>query len=56
MEQGILLSGDKLDFMIKGVFSYEICGQSVWITTSHVCIFIVMLVLMGFALAANRAM
>ncbi len=56
MEQGILLSGDKLDFMIKGVFSYEICGQTVWITTSHVCILIVMLVLMGFALAANRAM
>ncbi|MBQ6888753.1 MAG: F0F1 ATP synthase subunit A [Lachnospiraceae bacterium] len=56
MEQGILLSADNLDFMIHGVFSYEIFGQTVWITTSHVCILIVMLVLMGFALAANRAM
>ena len=56
MEQGILLSAEKLDFMIHGVFSYEIFGQTVWITTSHICILIVMLVLMGFALAANRAM
>ena len=56
MEQGIMLSADNLDFMIHGVFSYEIFGQTVWITTSHVCILIVMLVLMGFALAANRAM
>ena len=57
MDQGILLSGaDNMDFMIHGIFSYEIFGQTVWITTSHVCILIVMLVLMGFALAANRAM
>ena len=56
MEQGIMLSADNLDFMIHGIFSYEIFGQTVWITTSHVCILIVMLVLMGFALAANRAM
>lgn len=55
MEQGILLSAD-LDFNIHGIFSYELFGQEVWITTSHVCILIVMLVLMGFALAANRAM
>lgn len=56
MEQGILLSSDNLDFMIKGVFSYELFGQTVWITTSQVCILIVMLVLIIFALAANRAM
>lgn len=56
MEQGILLSSDDLNFMIEGVFSYELFGQTVWITTSHVCILIVMLVIMGFALAANRAM
>lgn len=56
MEQGIMLSSDNLDFMIKGIFSYELFGQTVWITTSHVCILIVMLVLIIFALAANRAM
>lgn len=57
MEQGILLSGgEDVDFMIHGIFSYQIFGQTAWITTSHVCILIVMLVLIGFAIAANRAM
>lgn len=56
MEQGILLSADNIDFMIHGVFSYELFGQTVWITTTHVCVFIVLLLLIGFAIAANRAM
>ena len=56
MEQGILLSGaDSIDFMIPGVFSYELFGQTVWITTTHVCVLIVMLVIIGFCIAANRA-
>ena len=55
MEQGILLAADsEVDFMIHGLFSYEIFGQTVWITTSHVCILLVMLLLVGFAYAANR--
>ncbi|MEG1847951.1 MAG: F0F1 ATP synthase subunit A [Lachnospiraceae bacterium] len=57
MEQGILLSeGANVDFMIHGIFPYEVFGQTVWITSSHVCILIVMLVLIGFAMLANRAM
>ena len=57
MMNGILLSeGSDVDFMIHGVFSYELFGQKVWITTTHVCLLIVMLVLIGFAIAANRAM
>lgn len=56
MEQGILLSADNIDFMIHGVFSYELFGQTVWITTTHVCVFIVLLLLIGFAIAANRTM
>lgn len=56
MGQGILLSeGTAVDFMIHGVFSYELFGQTVWITTSHVCILIVMLIIMAFCLLANRA-
>ncbi len=56
MINGILLSeGANIDFMIKGVFSYEIFGQTVWITTSHVCILIVMLLIIAFCIAANRA-
>ena len=55
MRQGILLSAD-IDFMIQGVFSYEIFGQTVWITTSHICLLIVVLALIGFAFAVNRIM
>ena len=56
MGQGILLSGaDEIDFMIHGVFSYELFGQTLWITTSHVCIAIVFVVLLLFIFAANRA-
>ncbi|HKM03284.1 MAG TPA: F0F1 ATP synthase subunit A [Lachnospiraceae bacterium] len=56
MGQGILLSADKIDFMIHGVFSYEFFGQKVWITTTHVCLLFIMLILMTFALLANKAM
>ena len=57
MEHGILLSGGSdVDFMIHGVFQYSFFGHQVWITTSHVCILIVMLILIAFALAANRCM
>ena len=56
MEQGILLSADNLDFMIHGVFSYSFFGHEVWITTSHVCILIVYLVIIGFFIAAKIAM
>ena len=56
MGQGILLSGaDEIDFMIHGVFSYELFGQTLWITTSHVCIAVVFAVLLLFIFAANRA-
>lgn len=49
MGQGILLSGgDGIDFMIHGVFSYQLFGQEVWITTSHICLLIVVLVLLLF--------
>ena len=57
MGQGILLSGAAdVDFMVHGVFSYELFGQTVWITTTHVCLLIVMLILSVFAIAAGRAM
>ena len=56
MGQGILLSAEtEVDFMIHGVFSYELFGQTVWITTTHICVLIVMLIIIGFCIAANRA-
>lgn len=49
----MFFDGD-IDFMIKGLFSYKLFGQEVWITTSHVCTLIVMLILVVFAICANR--
>ncbi len=56
MGQGILLSGADIDFMIHGVFSYELFGQKVWITTTHVCVLIVFLLIIGFSCVASHAM
>ena len=54
MGAGLLLSGGEVDFMIKGVFSFEIGGQTLWITTTHICLLIVVLTLCIFALCAHR--
>lgn len=56
MNQAILMSdgADNIDFMIHGIFSLNFFGQEVWITTSHACILIVMLLMIIFAIAANR--
>lgn len=57
MGHGILLSGSgDIDFMIHGIFKYSFFGHEVWITTTHVCLLIVMLILIGFAIAANCVM
>ena len=54
---GIWLGGAAdSDFMVHGVFPYEFFGHTVWITTTHICLLIVLLVILGFAFAANRAM
>ena len=57
MEQGILLSAEhEVDFMVHGIFSYQFFGHTVWITTTHVCALIVIFLILGFAIAANRVM
>ena len=52
----LLSSGSDIDIMVHGLFSYELFGHTFWITTTHVCLLIVMLVLIGFSIAANHAM
>lgn len=52
----LLSSGADVDFMIHGVFSYQLFGQTLWITTTHVCLIIVMLVIIGFSIASGRVM
>ena len=57
MQSSILLSsGADIDIMVHGLFSYELFGHTFWITTTHVSILIVMAILIGFSIAANRAM
>lgn len=56
MQHGILLSaGSDIDFMIHGLLKYNFFGHEVWITTTHVCVALVMLLLMGLCLVVNRA-
>ncbi len=56
MNEAILMSASAkdIDFMVHGLYKFELFGQEVWITTSHVCIAIVMLVLVVFSVIANR--
>lgn len=56
MNEAILMSasGNDIDFMIHGLYQFQLFGQEVWITTSHVCIAIVMLFLVVFSIVANR--
>ena len=55
MNHAILLSeSSNIDFMIHGIIPVEFFGQTVWITTSHACILIVMAVMIVFAIIANR--
>ena len=57
MAQGILLSASNdIDFMIHGVFSYNFFGNQVWITTTHMCMLIILLVLLIFGIFARRAL
>lgn len=52
MGQRFVLSAN-VDFMIHGLFKYSFFGHEVWITTTHVSILFIMLILVGFALVAN---
>lgn len=45
----ILASGQNVDFMIHGLIDFELFGQTLWITTTHVSILIVMGVIIALA-------
>ncbi len=55
MEAANLLASSEreVDFFVHGVFSYELFGQTFWITTTHVAIVIVMMIILIFAVAAR---
>lgn len=56
MDTAILMAAasDNIDIMVHGLVSYQLFGQTLWITTTHVSVLIVMLILISFCIAANR--
>jgi len=49
-----LLAEANVDFMIHGLLKYHLFGQELWLTTTHVGMFLISIVLMIFAVAVNR--
>ena len=49
----MVAASDNIDFMIHGIFSYELFGQTLWVTTTHVCVLIVMLLIIALACVAR---
>jgi F-type H+-transporting ATPase subunit a len=49
----ILLNADSIDFMIHELIPIKLFGTTVYITNSHICIALVMLVMIGFAIVAH---
>ncbi len=45
-----------VDFYIKGIFSYKLFGQTLWITTTHLSMFAVSLTLLILGVCVNRTM
>ena len=58
MSNAILMEsgGSDIDFMIHGLFPVNFFGNEVWITTSHVCILIVMLLMLTLAVVGHFKM
>lgn len=51
----MLLAADgDVDFSIHHLLAYKFMGQTVYITTSHVCMFIIIITIMIFALLARK--
>lgn len=48
--------GQEVDFMVHGYLKVNFFGSEVYITTTHVCLFIVFLALVAFALVVNITM
>jgi F-type H+-transporting ATPase subunit a len=55
MYEGLMLtSQNDVDFMIHGLFSYNLFGQELWITTSHVYLLIVVISLIIFFIVGGQ--
>ena len=45
---------EEVNFGIEGLYQYTLFGQKVWLTTTHVGLLLIITVLIGFAIIANR--
>ena len=53
---GILAAAEsKVTFGVDGLLKYELFGQELWITNTHVALLLVVLTLAVFSIFANRA-
>lgn len=55
MQVMLLTAGSDIDVMVHGLFKYSFFGHEVWITTTHVSLLFVMLILIGFSIVAGQA-
>lgn len=55
MQSIVLSAGSDIDVMVHGLFKYSFFGHEVWITTTHVSLLFVMLILIVFSVAAGQA-
>ena len=51
----LLLTGSDIDVMVHGLLKYSFFGHEVWITTTHVSLLFVMLILIVFSIFAGQA-
>lgn len=49
----MLLAADNVTFMINGLVKFHLFGQELWITTTHVSVFLVMMALIIFAIVVR---
>lgn len=49
-------SGVELDIGVNGYLEYHLFGQTLYITTTHICLLIIMIALTVFGICANRAL
>lgn len=52
MANGVILSSD-VSFGINGYYRYELFGQELWLTTTHISTIIIALIMIAFAIIAN---
>lgn len=50
----LLAADEEVDFSIHHLLAYKFMGQTVYITTSHVCMFIIIATIMIFALVVRK--